>query len=430
MRARTAPLLLLLALLGGAWTPPAAAAPREGEEPAGPDGALALELARLASPLRGERMEAEAALARRLPGAREVLAQAFERGDEALQTALAEVLAHDDSPRLLHLLVEAWRSGGEALASRARDGLLRQAEAAAAALASFQPAAGRPQLRPVAELAALLERDTVERAFLARKSGSGSTGYYRGQYAPLARWRATALEVCLHIVMDQALRIPGGSGAGGYRMVRPMGRVIDTWELRGMALNAVQDLATGEDAEVVRRLDAYLRELASRPEGEDDGDIEREVLHDDLLATLYRLDPRRYDAELRQRVAELEGTRGWSRRGRAEAAQLALRAGWFDRAVRLYRSQLSSSLSPAHDHYNLACAYALWSLEPGRQEPEALRRTALEHLARAVDLGWTDVSWTEQDGDLAPLRESDAYRALVARMKAGLEAPPPDDAPR
>lgn len=426
-------LLLALAFCAALGRHPAHAAPPAGEAArpaAGEDAALALELARLGSPLRGERLEAEEALARRLPGAREALARAFEAGDEGLKTALAEVLAHDDSPRLLHLLVEAWRSGGEALAGRARDGLLRQADAATAALASFQPAPGLGEVRPVAELAALLERDRVERAFLERKSASGSTGYYRGQYAPLMPWRTTALEVCVHIVMDRALRMPGGSAAGGYRMVRPMGRVIDTWELRGMALNAVQDLATGEDTAVLQQLDAYLRELASRPAGEDDGDIEREVLHDDLLATLYRLAPRRYDAELRQRVAELEGTRGWSRRGRAEAAQLALRAGWFDRAVRLYRSQLSSSLSPAHDHYNLACAFAQWAVEPGRQDPEQLRRTALEHLARAVDLGWTDVAWTEQDGDLEPLRATDGYRALVARMKAVLEAPLPDDTPR
>ncbi|MFM8980927.1 MAG: hypothetical protein ACKOSS_10775 [Planctomycetia bacterium] len=426
-------LLLALACLGAGAARPAGAAPPGGEAArpaAGEDPAMALELARLQSPLRGERLEAEEALARRLPAAREALARAFEAGDEELKAALAEVLARDASPRLLHLLVEAWRSGGEALAARARDGLLRQAEAAAAALEGYRPAPGVSEARPVAELAALLERDRVERAFLERKSASGSTGYYHGQYAPLLPWRTTALDVCVHIVMDQALRMPGGSAAGGYRMVRPMGRVIDTWELRGMALNAVQDLARAEDHEVLARLDGYLRELASRPEGEDDGDIEREVLHDDLLATLYRLAPRRYEAELRQRVAELEGTRGWSRRGRAEAAQLALRAGWFDRAVRLYRSQLASSLSPAHDHYNLACAFAQWAVEPGKQDAEQLRRTALEHLARAVDLGWTDVAWTEQDGDLEPLRATEGYRALVARMKAVLEAPLPDDTPR
>lgn len=425
-RARPLPALLVGVLLGWlpgqAWAgPPEAAAPPQAQE-----AGLRADLSRLQSPLRGERMEAEEALARRLPAAREALARAFEQGDESLKTALAEVLARDDSPRLLHLLVEAWRSGGEALAGRARDGLLRQADAAVAALPSFRAATAVAEVRAVSDLAALLERDAVERAFLDRKSGSGSTGYYKGQYAPLSRWRAAALDVCLHIVMDQALRMPGGSAAGGYRMVRPMTRVIDTWELRGMALNAVQDLATPEDADVVRRLDAYWRELASRPEGEEDGDIEREVLHDDLLATLYRLQPRRYLADLRGRVAELEGSSRWSRRGRAEAAQLALRAGWHDRAVRLYRSQLGSSLSPAHDHYNLACAYALWSQEPGSQDPEALQRTSLEHLTRAVDLGWADIGWTEQDGDLAPLREQRAYLDLLARMRAALEVPLPE----
>jgi hypothetical protein len=280
----------------------------------------------------------------------------------------------------------------------------------------------------------MLDRDEVERAFLARKSRSGHTGFYRGQYEVLRPQRELALEVCLHIVTDRALRLPGTASAGGYRFLRPLKQVIDVWEVRGMALNAILDLALPGDVDLVRRLDDYMNELSERPEGDLDGDVEREALLDDLLATLYRLAPTRYDRRLRMRVAELDEQGAWSRRNRSEAAQLALRAGWYDQAVRLYQRLVRGSESPANDHYNLACAYASWALEPGAQDPENLKRAALVHLTRAVEGKWTDIAWMDQDRDLDPIRGTPEFAALRQRIleRIGLpeEPAPAGEGPR
>jgi hypothetical protein len=268
----------------------------------------------------------------------------------------------------------------------------------------------------------MLDRDAVERTFLSRKSRSGHTGFYRGQYEALKPQRELALEVCLHIVTDRALRLPGTPSAGGYRFLRPMGQVIDVWEVRGMALNAILDLALPGDVDLVRQLDAYMEELSERRAGELDGDVERLALLDDLIATLYRLSPTRYEDQLRRRVQELERD-SWSSQRRTEAAQLALRAGWYDHAVRLYLRLVRSSSAPANDHYNLACAYASWALEPGTTDPEGLKRAALLHLERAVDGHWTDVAWMDQDRDLDPIRDTPTYRALRARILERLKLP-------
>jgi predicted esterase len=58
--------------------------------------------------------------------------------------------------------------------------------------------------------------------------------------------------------------------------------------------------------------------------------------------------------------------------------------------------------------YNLACARA----------QAGWKREALQALERAVEAGFTDLDWMEQDTDLAALRGEAAYRALVARLAA------------
>lgn len=58
-------------------------------------------------------------------------------------------------------------------------------------------------------------------------------------------------------------------------------------------------------------------------------------------------------------------------------------------------------------HYNLGCIEAL----SGRPE------SALEHLRAAHAVGFTNVEWLEEDGDLASLRGRADFAALVAQMR-------------
>ena len=43
---------------------------------------------------------------------------------------------------------------------------------------------------------------------------------------------------------------------------------------------------------------------------------------------------------------------------------------------------------------------------------------AVEALGHAVDTGYSDVDYMEQDNDLAPLRELPAYLEIVTRLRA------------
>jgi hypothetical protein len=69
-------------------------------------------------------------------------------------------------------------------------------------------------------------------------------------------------------------------------------------------------------------------------------------------------------------------------------------------------------------HYDLACIAAL----QGRPEE------AVAHLQSAFAVGFTDVHWMLQDGDLRSLRERPDFQALAERMRSG-GLPATDDKP-
>lgn len=69
-------------------------------------------------------------------------------------------------------------------------------------------------------------------------------------------------------------------------------------------------------------------------------------------------------------------------------------------------------------HYNMACIAAL----QGRPD-EAMRE-----LQAAVDVGFSDTAWLEEDGDLASLRGREDFRRLIAGLRgepAGFSEPEP-----
>lgn len=58
-------------------------------------------------------------------------------------------------------------------------------------------------------------------------------------------------------------------------------------------------------------------------------------------------------------------------------------------------------------HYNLACSLALC-----RKRPDALRS-----LRKAIDLGYDDRDWMEQDPDLEILKTDPEFQQLLAQLK-------------
>jgi len=58
-------------------------------------------------------------------------------------------------------------------------------------------------------------------------------------------------------------------------------------------------------------------------------------------------------------------------------------------------------------HYNLACSLAL----------SKRRADALRSLHRAIELGYTDFEWMQQDPDLEGLKGDPEYERLLQRLK-------------
>ena len=79
------------------------------------------------------------------------------------------------------------------------------------------------------------------------------------------------------------------------------------------------------------------------------------------------------------------------------------RKGWFDKGLLLDKKLARLSPSDPVILYNLSCSYALLNQE----------QKALEALKRALDLGYQDLDWMEEDPDLAGLRGKDGYKELI-----------------
>ncbi|MDA1194495.1 MAG: HEAT repeat domain-containing protein [Planctomycetota bacterium] len=426
----------------------------------GPDGEAtpaARALEDLDSPLLGARERAVERLVTLLPGSRAGVIRALEGSSWAVKIQLVEVLGRDGSEEAVTALVGQLVRADEAQALRIRGVLVRDAGASARLLAAWrrdpdgfmQGAAGVSGVRRLQELIALLRRAEIEEKFLSRKSKSGSTGNYRGQYDILKGeglepgYREYALEVVANIAIDRALRTPGLYRTGIYEFLRT--NYVDEWEFRSMALNAVAELCTPDDEEILEhleqlrirvaikrmQLEARYVELVDR-HGYSDKVTEdalfewNDVLGDylDVVACLYIVLPTRYDTRVREFIRDIENA-SWPNPQplypSSLIAGLQIRCGWYRDAISSYELAMREGGSRAFGYYNQACAYASWSTKAGLSERERERNldSALMRLDRAAEAGWSDVGWMDEDRDLDPLREHrrSGYDDISKRIK-------------
>lgn len=86
---------------------------------------------------------------------------------------------------------------------------------------------------------------------------------------------------------------------------------------------------------------------------------------------------------------------------------LYTRRGRIADGLRMDRRLVKLQPANATARYNLACSLAL-----SRRKGDALRA-----LRQAVELGYDDAAWMEQDPDLATLRSHPAYVGLLSSLK-------------
>lgn len=411
----------LLALSGFGYT--TAGEGPSGGASAGSASALDAGLADLDSPYLATRTAAIDALRRLDASARPALREAFRRAPEARRARLARVLAAGADVEDLGLVLDALTAAKDpATVAALRDVLVEHAELSETVIAARR-AAGGATPAAWASIEELLARARLEALFLSRKSLSGGTGSYDGQYAALRPWRKPALELCIAMLAETEVRRPGVYPVGTYRFLRPPPVLVQHEEVREMAANAIAELCTADDASILDRLEAVHGTLLEemRTPG-DENRVKRLIasgLDDIVLPTLVTLGrARRFELELRVEAHENEEEY-------ADAAHLRLRMKQFEAAVQLFQNQIRRRREHVIPSYNLACAYARWSEAAAKDAALAtrLREGAVRALEESYAYGYADWAWMEQDLDLQAIRGMDRYRALVAEMKRRF--PPP-----
>ncbi len=459
MRPNRTLLAALLAVVAGAapgWAAPDPPGPAPTPASSGTADAVAAAIADLASPFAAVREDATARLVALGPSARPAVLLAFASARDGSREPFARVLAADGSKEALDALLRALpglKEPGDY--SAVRRALWEHPEEVGAAVRTWRAAHGSvpPEIE---DLSRLLDRALVERAFQSRKSRSGGTGYYRGQYDALLPWRTVAIEVCLAIAEDVEPIRPGRAPIGRYHFLSRPDFLADPWEVREMAANAVGELLRpGDDALLAKVHAAYVRlyrieqeEFARAQRGRRWPPMVDTDRVDSLLAALYRFrrqvppgtevdedtpkDPVAwYEERANLRVQELSeiGSGGF------DPASFLLRIGRYDEAIARYVEAMDGeAASVAICHYNIACAHASWSIDPDVTPRQAAshRKDAMASLERAVEHGYLDWPWMEQDRDLDPIRGDPRYVRLLDGVKAqfrSTEAPPKKDAP-
>ena len=79
--------------------------------------------------------------------------------------------------------------------------------------------------------------------------------------------------------------------------------------------------------------------------------------------------------------------------------------------------QLTKHPDWSADHwYNFSCLYSLASTKRAENE-KAYADRAMELLQKAVEAGWDEAAHTANDADLAPLRDRDDFKKLLAELE-------------
>jgi hypothetical protein len=237
-------------------------------------------------------------------------------------------------------------------------------------------------------------------------------GFYDGQFA-VTRDRFDELALIasdsdmhhvLRVMAVMALQ-EAGSGEDVARVLSPL--ILPPEIEYGIEHNAFNNLLSVDDEDTVRRelmasLSQHAR-FALAKDGQPDAVLAKVELMEQSLVRLMPklLDPSRDSYSLSIR---------W---GRQVIFDIGYHFQQFDDYAHAQEwfHKLTDNLAGMREtrwaHYNLACIAAL------TDRPEE----AVEELRKAYAVGFTDVGWMQEDGDLASIRNRPAYKALLAEIR-------------
>lgn len=443
--------LLVLALLVLAAPPAEAEPPPAGEAAERVSMAVDRAIRDLGSGAERVRLDAVARLVAWLPEARPRVLEAVGHAAGDTLYHLVQVLVADASDPAARALVGIAGEVDDPLALKIQRLVVASPSASRAVLAleekepgAFEQGAKDARRRRQA-LGRLLRRGEVEAQFLSKKSPTGSTGAYSGQYDVLRPHRRVALNLCLDILKDSPAELPGVYPLGKFDFLRRPNMRWNIEEIQSMAAHCFGELATSEDSEHLQAALALLQALASEVRALEDDytggfrDLRYEIALDryaDLVVAYYRVGRKgiaeRLLADLLRRLRRPPriSRQGFGMQMRRLAAVL-LRVRRYEEAIRTYEMSMQgfSDDWPAMTHYNLACAYAQWGETFEGRARELRREKALDHLDDAILAQWSDTGWLDEDRDLDPIRKTRRFAALRARMVKANALPDEDRAP-
>ncbi len=426
------PRLLGLGIVTAALLAGFAGAPLRADDGA-PRAVVERALEALTSPAERTRRDAVERLTILMPGARAAVFEALDAAEGERRLLLVEVLVADASSASIQRVLEELATSDDVEMREILRTLIRSPRASDQVLEVWRRHPGLKRdakghiSRQAKTIEEMLRRAEAERLFLSRKSKSGSTGSYSGQYEVLEPYRREALDLCEAIIRDRALPLPGEYPAGVFAFLRPPTTHIEWDELRSMAAHALSELGQATDRGRIARLSAFLDKLRRRLDGygyvPEVEFYETAARYSDLLVALYLIDRENYQGELDTFLTTLRYGSQW--RGilpRSYRPLVQLRVGLYEEAVQgledvLDYIRITEKGSTAGSHYNLACAYAQWAVQAAGPTREARLAKALVHLTMAVRHQWSDIGWMEEDRDLEPLRNTTRYRKLLEEMR-------------
>jgi HEAT repeat protein len=353
---------------------------------------------RLSDTNEAARTQAEAVILRGGPLAEQILIERLADSEEAGKLNIIAILGRMRSERAVPALVEQLRSMDEVNVDAIATALEQIGDAALAHLSSLELEQGTPFAAKVKQVLGRELQRKVELFLLEQAGPYGGWGFYKDQFKPLLDFgREDVSPILLRYFMsnNHAIFIVGPGEIDERDLMSRRARIP------GLAAEALAEVG---GPSVIPAL-----EKVAGQKGPGGGKKE------EASYALWRLGvPKYYDQIVDDLQKSFEAAKGLAKFGPgSDLAILRIRREEYVKAQDIYRALINEAEDGTDlrlVYYNLACALAL-----DKQLDESI-----EALRTSIDIGYTNLEWIQQDGDLANIKDHPAYRKLMEEAAADL----------